>query len=394
MLVTINANEFKNAVKKLAIVSTAKGTLSITGAIQCAYDGEGIFTMTTTNLYQQHTIRFNGVCTGEQPCKFTIDCNKVNKLLTCIKTTNVVMDYDEQTNKVVLHIGAKITFDSLTDADFYEFDVSAESSESTSLVFVQSSLKTALDKVFWASEKKDDGRKALLGICFDINAEDNAITMVATNSKYLATYTIKSTQGIVINGSGGKIVIPNDAVKSIDTLDGASVSVRFTSKYAIFTSGNDIFITKVIEGNFPNYKMVIPDKTMYGYRTDTKQFIKELKSVQKIIKVMEVESPKIKFTLSDVSVKMTVLIHSYMTRTADKEAGIEQIAHMPYVTTEHLPVDFEFSFNPELLVDILTSFEGEVTWGINSDTSPFVFTGDDNYKVIGMPIPLKPNTED
>lgn len=152
MLVTINANEFKNAVKKLSIVSTAKGTLSITGAIQCAYDGEGTFTMTTTNLYKQHTIKFIGVCTGNQPCKFTIDCNKVNKLLTCIKTTNVVMDYDEQSNKVVLNIGAKITFDSLTPADFYEFDVSAE--PSTSLMFLQSSLKTALDKVFWASEKK------------------------------------------------------------------------------------------------------------------------------------------------------------------------------------------------------------------------------------------------
>lgn len=392
MLVTINANEFKNAVKKLAIVSTAKGTLSITGAIQCAYDGEGVFTMTTTNLYQQHTIRFNGVCTGNQPCKFTIDCNKVNKLLTCIKTTNVVMDYDEQNNKVVLNIGAKITFDSLTSADFYEFDVSAE--PYTSLIFLQSSLKTALDKVFWASEKKDDHRKVLLGICFDINAEDKTVTMVATNSKYLATYTVKSAQGTILNGSSSKIVIPNDAVKSIDTLDGAAVTVQFTDKYATFTSGNDIFITKIIEGCFPNYKMVIPEKTMYGYKTDTKQFIKELKSVQKIIKVMEVESPKIKFTLSDVSVKMTVLIHSYMTRTADKEAGIEQIAHMPYVTTEHLPVDFEFAFSPELLADILTSFEGEITWGINSDTSPFVFTGDDNYKVIGMPIPLKQNIED
>lgn len=392
MLVTINANEFKNAVKKLAIVSTAKGTIPITGAIQCAYDGEGTFTMTTTNLYQQHTIKFTGVCTGNQPCKFTVDCNKVNKLLTCIKTTNVVMEYDEQYNKVVLNIGAKITFDSLTAADFYEFDVNTE--PSTSLIFLQSSLKTALDKVFWASEKKDGSREVLLGICFDINAEDKTITMVATNSKYLATYTVKSTQGMVLNGSSSKIVIPNDAVKSIDTLDGAVVSVQFTDKYATFTSGNDVFVTKIIEGSYPNYKMVIPEKTMYGYKTDTKQFIKELKSVQKIIKVMEVDLPKVKFTLSDVSVKMTVLINSYNAATADKEAGIEQIAHMPYTTTEHLPADFEFAFNPEMLSDILTSFEGEVTWGINDMIAPFVFTGDDNYKVIGMPIKLKSNIED
>lgn len=392
MLVTISANEFKNAVKKLAIVSTAKGTVPITGAIQCAYDGEGTFTMTTTNLYQQHTIRFTGVCTGSQPYKFTIDCNKVNKLLTCIKTANVVMEYDEYTNKVVLNIGAKITFDSLTAADFYEFDVSAE--PTASLIFLQSSLKTALDKVFWASEKKDDRRKMLLGICFDINAKDKTVTTVATNGKMLATYTVKSPQGVILTGSSSKIVIPNDAVKSIDTLEGAVVSVQFTDKYATFTSGNDVFITKIIEGSYPNYKMIIPANTMYSYKTDTKQFIKELKSVQKIIKVMEVDLPKVKFTLSDVSVKMTVLIHSYMEATADKEAGIEQIAHMLYATTEHLPADFEFAFNPELLSDILTSFEGEVTWGINDMIAPFVFTGDDNYKVIGMPMRLKSNTED
>jgi DNA polymerase III sliding clamp (beta) subunit (PCNA family) len=83
-----------------------------------------------------------------------------------------------------------------------------------------------------------------------------------------------------------------------------------------------------------------------------------------------------------------------MTRTADKEAGIEQIVQLPYVTTEHLPAAFKFAFSPELLTDVLTSFEDEITWGINSDTSPFVFTGDDNYKVVAMPMPIKSHIED
>jgi DNA polymerase-3 subunit beta len=379
MKFTINTNDFKSAVKRLALVAI-KGTLPTVSAIQFEYDGKEMM-MTTNNLRQQRTIKINVVSDSDKPCKFTIDCIKMNKLLTCIRTDNIVIEYDGFDNCKV-DIGTKITFDVVHDC--YKFD-DINTNDASSVVFYNSALKDALNKVSWAIADKKATRQVLTGVAMYVDVENKMITSVATNGKYLAVHkTLTPKINIMKDTKDCTAIIPQEALKMIDSLDEECTFVAITDKYMLMVCGDDILTTKLIQGNFPNWKQVVPEKTMYKYKTDTKHLIKEIKQVQKIVKTMEADADIIQFTLNDCNVGMLPVKYNYNTKSYET-VGIEHVAKMEYTTTELMPETFTFKFNLDMLLSILESFDNDVEFGINSDISPFVFTGDDNYKVIGMP---------
>ena len=182
MKFTINTDDFKSAVKRLALVAI-KGTLPTTSAIQFEYDGREMM-MTTNNLQQQRTIKIAVVSDSDEPCKFTIDCIKMNKLLSVIRTDNIVIEY-EGFDKCKVDIGTKITFDVVHDC--YKFD-DVSTNNAASVIFYNSALKDALNKVSWAVADKKENRKVFTGVAMYVDVENKTITNVATNGKYLAIY--------------------------------------------------------------------------------------------------------------------------------------------------------------------------------------------------------------
>jgi DNA polymerase-3 subunit beta len=379
MKFTINTNDFKSAVKRLAIVAI-KGTLPTASAIQFEYDGREMM-MTTNNLQQQRTIKINVVSDRDKPCKFTIDCIRMNKLLTCIRNANIVIEYDGF-DKCKVDIGTKITFDVVHDC--YKFD-DISTNDAASVIFYNSALKDALNKVSWAVANKKENRKVLTGVAMYVDVENKMITSVATNGKYLAVYkTLTPKINIMKDTKNCAVIIPHEALNMIDSLDDVFTVVSMTDTYMLMVCGDDVLTTKLIAGDFPNWKQVVPEKTRYKYKTDTKHLIKEIKQVQKIVKTMEADADIIQFTLNDCNVGMLPLKHNYNTRS-DETVGIEHTAKMEYTTTELMPETFIFKFKFDTILPILESFDSDVKFGINNERSPFVFNGDANYKVIAMP---------
>ena len=379
MKFTINTDDFKSAVKRLALVAI-KGTLPTTSAIQFEYDGREMM-MTTNNLQQQRTIKIAVVSDSDEPCKFTIDCIKMNKLLSVIRTDNIVIEY-EGFDKCKVDIGTKITFDVVHDC--YKFD-DVSTNNAASVIFYNSALKDALNKVSWAVADKKENRKVFTGVAMYVDVENKTITNVATNGKYLAIYkTLTPKINIMKDTKDCVAIIPHEALKMIDSLDDAFTVVAITDKYMLMVCGNDVLTTKLINGDFPNWKSVVPEKTMYKYKTDTKHLIKEIKQVQKIVKTMEADADIMQFTLNDCNVGMSPVKYNYNTK-CHETVGIEHTAKMEYTTTELMPETFIFKFRFDMILPILESFDNDVKFGINSKRSPFVFTGDDNYKVIGIP---------
>ena len=376
MKFTINTNDFKSTVKRLALVAI-KGTLPTTSAIQFEYDGKEMM-MTTNNFQQQRTIKINVVSDIGKPCKFTVDCIKMNKLLTCIRTDNIVIEYDGL-DKCKVDIGTKITFDVVYDC--YKFD-DVSTNNAASVIFYNSALKDALNKVSWAVAAEKENSKVLAGVAMYVDTENKTITSVATNMLYLAIHkTLTPKINIMKDTKNCVAIVPHAALKMIDSLDDTFTVVAITDKYMLMVCGDDVLTTKLIEGNFPNWKQAVPEKTMYKYKTDTKHLIKEIKQVQKIVKRLEVDADRIRFTLNDCNVGMSPLNSTKTVETV----GIEHTAKMEYTTTELMPETFTFTFKLDIILPILESFDSDVKFGINSERSMFVFTGDANYKVIGMP---------
>lgn len=99
-------------------------------------------------------------------------------------------------------------------------------------------------------------RPAMNGIYFDISTE--SVNMVASNAHVLVCYERSDVHG----ESPISFSLPKKSAYIIKSIlnkdDDDMVEISFNSTIAYFKSRNSIVATKLIEGKFPNYKVVMP----------------------------------------------------------------------------------------------------------------------------------------
>jgi DNA polymerase-3 subunit beta len=122
----------------------------------------------------------------------------------------------------------------------------------------QATLKGLIDQVHFAMAVHDI-RYYLNGILFV--AEGKALTLVATDGHRLALAQAK------LDGEIPKqeVILPRKTVLELQRLlksekdgDGGPIEMRFANNQAKFVFGGMEFVTKLVEGKFPDYNRVIP----------------------------------------------------------------------------------------------------------------------------------------
>ena len=101
----------------------------------------------------------------------------------------------------------------------------------------------------------DDTRKVLHGVY--CSKKDNSVTMVATDGKRLAMVE-KIPQNS--EGEDGDNIIPLKTANEVKRLfngDG-DIEIKFGEKQLMLSNNNVTIFSKLIEGNYPNYRQVIP----------------------------------------------------------------------------------------------------------------------------------------
>ena len=106
----------------------------------------------------------------------------------------------------------------------------------------------------------DESRYVLNGIF--ISLKDHKMTMVATDGRRLA---LVDEEVDISEKSSGEFIVPAKAVNELNRLlqDKGDVEIKFGENQASFALKDDkgfsvLVITKLIEGNYPNYRQVIP----------------------------------------------------------------------------------------------------------------------------------------
>ena len=126
----------------------------------------------------------------------------------------------------------------------------------------------------------DETRYNLNGAFFE-KTEDNIIRMVATDGHRLAvTENRLDNQDIELNAKG--YIIPRKGLhefkKIIEDKDG-SVELAFQDTIAILKKDNIVMVVRLIEGEFPDYKPVLPQEKDNVVKIDREAFIKSLRRV-------------------------------------------------------------------------------------------------------------------
>jgi DNA polymerase-3 subunit beta len=122
---------------------------------------------------------------------------------------------------------------------------------------------------------KDETRPVLTGVLTMI--EPMSLKMVATDSYRLAVRQVE------IDGPDEpiEVVIPNKAVDEIPRLAGSAerISLGVAENQVVFEFGNTVFVSRRIDGRFPNYAQLIPTESETRATVGREELLEAVKRV-------------------------------------------------------------------------------------------------------------------
>lgn len=256
----------------------------------------------------------------------------------------------------------------LATEDFPEF---AHGDERTVAVAEAAELSRALRQVVRAAST-DEVRPVLTGVLWSFS--EGSVRLVATDSYRLALREVALKEG----PTEGEMIIPGRALTELGRHLGAAgvteVTIRIGESQAACTAGRTRLVTRLIEGEFPKYRQLIPDAYPNRLAVTRAEFAQ---AVQRVSVVAGANTP-VKIHLAD-SVRLTAVEAGVGEATEELEGGVYEGEAMVV------------AFNPHFLGDGLDGLEGEgAVLEVASPTKPGVLRGEDHaeFTYIAMPVRL------
>src|SRR5665213_1516095 len=171
----------------------------------------------------------------------------------------IEMEVDEK-NACSIRAGA--SFYKINGLSADEFPPLNKFKEEKKFVLPQEKIKSMLRKTSFAIST-DESRYVLNGTF--ISLKEHKMTMVATDGRRLA---LVDEEVDITESSQGEFIIPTKAVNELNRLlgDKGEVEMKVSENQLALTLGDDkgfaiLLISKLDEGNYPNYRQVIPSET-------------------------------------------------------------------------------------------------------------------------------------
>jgi len=236
--------------------------------------------------------------------------------------------------------------------------------------------KNSLLKILPAAQVSEI-RPEISGVLID--CQISLLKIAATDTFRLSEKTLNNNQFQITTDEGFKTTIPLKTIQEVVRIfnDSEEIQIQFDDNQVLFKNENIELISRLIDGEYPDYQAIIPKKIDTELRVNREQFINAIKLVSGFsgkvndIKVSLHESGK------------TIEIHS-----ANQNLGENRYL----IPIKHTGNKFEeISFNWRYLLDGLRSNEGEsVVFGVNGDSRPAVIKSpeDSSYFYILMPIKI------
>jgi DNA polymerase-3 subunit beta len=132
------------------------------------------------------------------------------------------------------------------------------------------------------STSKDETQPALTGALFVVKPEE--VRMVSTNT-YRLSYVDSPLQTEVEENI--EVILPGSTLQELNNLleDEGSVEIIVDSNYARFQFAGIVLISRLIEGKFPNYELVIPDEFNSQFSAELSQLHSAVKRASLIAKL-------------------------------------------------------------------------------------------------------------
>ncbi|MEY2600547.1 MAG: polymerase subunit beta [Verrucomicrobiota bacterium] len=231
----------------------------------------------------------------------------------------------------------------------------------------QADLKDALRKTSYAIST-DETRYVLNGILFSF--KDNRLTMVATDGRRLALVDVEVE---FPQSDEVEIIVPTKCVNELARLveNEGELKMHVSQNQVAFDIGSTRLVSKLVEGNYPNYRQVIPSEMRERVTLERQLFLAAVHRVS-LLASEKSNSVKLVFTKNNLEIAAN---------TPDVGEGRESI---PVV---YKGADISIAFNPEYLMAPLRALpDDEVFLDLIDEMSPGVIKIQSPFLYVLMPM--------
>ena len=306
-----------------------------------------------------------GVDAGiEKPGATTLPAKRLLSIVRELPASEIVVEVD---SKNVASIRSGPSFFKILGLPEEEFPPLPKFENAKTFTLRQKDLKDALKKTAYAIST-DETRYVLNGILFSFR--DNKLTLVATDGRRLALVDIELE---FPRSHEGDVIIPSKAIGELQRLltDEGDLKLSLGENQAAFEVEGAFLVTKLIEGNYPNYKQVIPAETKERITLERVLFHDAVHRVS-LLASEKSNSVKLVFTKNNLEIAAN---------TPDVGEAHESLA-IPYKGR-----DLAIAFNPEFLMAPLKNLSvDEVYLDLIDEMSPGVLRNKDPFLYVIMPM--------
>lgn len=380
MNINVNQVDLKNAIEKLERL-LHKSPIPVLDSVLLTADNNQI-TITANNLASSLTINILGdiIDSGSiliDKSNFKL-IKKLSGILNITSSDNMGMvEVNEEevkeaviSNTITIKANRNLKFNSILPEQFPEIpkDINSEAFN-----MLENAFKNKLKiKVFSA---KGHFREVFNGVLI---SEDD---MVANNTHYLARYKLN-----IENKCDDQMNIPMQSIEELDKIlnNKSKKELEFyfkkdedskEMKYIKIVGNDFIYTTRLVDGNYPNYKQVIPDNfhTFIDIKKD--QLQDTLEFAMEIVK-----DDSLKPVYLNITKQLTINTPEEMEKSMSEVVPSE-------ITGEELE---SIKFNSSYMSTILKTInEDKVNIKLTGCYSPAVFTGENNEVELYVLVPFR-----
>ena len=361
MKFTISKEAFLTALQQVQHVVSTRTTLPILSNVLLKA-GKGQLQLSTTDL----DVAINGSVEAEvtEAGATTLPARRLAGIVRELPSDEVEVSVDD---KNVAHIRSGPSYFKVMGLAHDEFPPLPTFTDAKEFKLEQRVLKDCLKKTSY-SISTDETRYVLNGILCAF--KDGMLTMVATDGRRLAMVEqeLEFPQSQEVD-----VIIPTKAVNEIQRLlsDSGEVTLKITAGQIGFDLGNYFLASKLIEGNYPNYRQVIPGESKERIALDREPLLRTLARVSLLLNDKS-NSVKLHFSKDNVEV---------VANSPDVGEARENVA------VNYKGADMTIAFNPEFLMAPLRNLvSDEVYLHLIDEISPGVVRSGSNFLYVLMPM--------
>lgn len=360
MKFSVNHNRILSALRLLDHFTSKKQTLPILTSLLLKSES-GRIRISATNLEMGCHVWIPAKI--EEDGEVAVPSKILNNLISAVQLEKISFIVEGQ----VLKLNSDKQATQILCMDNKDFPIipSAEKREVVSLPAVQ--LKDGLNSVF-DSLALSEIRPELNGVY--IYSRENSLVLASTDSFRLSERVLP-----IESKNSLSVILPRFAVielmRVLDNID-EDVEIFISDNQFFAQSPNIQFVTRIVDGKFPEYTRIIPDNFQAQVRIATKEFDKQIRLVSIFCS-----------DLNDIDLRLS---EGNLSLYAKNEARGETNSD---VQVEESTGDFKLSLNYQYLLDGLKNMKSDfINLKFGGEYLPFVISpvGGNDYIYLIMPL--------